>query len=146
MNRDIQILARTVYGEARGEYGHQQGGLSSLLAVANVVMNRLQQKTWYGRTIIEVCQKPWQFSCWNQNDPNYPLLMADVIGDPLYQTCYQVAERVSLGHWPDVTKGCDHYHADHVSAPKWAYGLNPKIIIGHHWFYDLRRRSSCPYP
>ncbi len=140
MNRDLQILARTIYGEARGEYAHAQGGLSALIAVGNVVMNRFHQKTWYGRTIGEVCQKPWQFSCWNSDDPNYSLVIQDVITDPLYQICFQVAEKVSTDQWPDLTLGCDHYHTSYGKIPTWAHGLRPKITIGHHWFYDLRKK------
>ena len=40
---DIHILARTIYGEARGEYYRLDGGLSSLIAIGNVVKNRLKQ-------------------------------------------------------------------------------------------------------
>jgi spore germination cell wall hydrolase CwlJ-like protein len=140
MNRDIQILARTIYGEARGEYTHPEGGLSALIAIGNVVMNRLSQQTWFGKSVIEVCQKPWQFSCWNNHDPNYPILMQDIICDPIYQVCYQVADKVISGTWPDLTGGCDHYHALTTNYPKWAQNLNPKIKIGRHRFYDLRRR------
>jgi spore germination cell wall hydrolase CwlJ-like protein len=141
MNRDVQILARTIYGEARGEYQQPNGGLSALMAVANVVMNRVKQKTWYGQTIIEVCQKPYQFSCWNIHDPNYELITKDVITDPLYQICFDVADKVSTGQWPDVTQGCDHYHATSIALPRWAQGLMVKAKIGHHWFYDLRKKG-----
>ncbi|MES2252810.1 MAG: cell wall hydrolase, partial [Pseudomonadota bacterium] len=72
---DIDILARTIYGEARGEYGRVDGGLAALIAVGNVIVNRTQQQTWFGRTVRDVCLKPYQFSCWNRNDPNLPKLM-----------------------------------------------------------------------
>jgi len=56
--KDIDILARTIFGEARGEYDHPEGGMASLIAVGNVVMNRLQVKGRYGQSIQEVCLKP----------------------------------------------------------------------------------------
>lgn len=61
---DIDILARTIYGEARGEPWEGK------IAVAWVVRNRAERGGWWGDTIREVCLKPWQFSCWNETDPN----------------------------------------------------------------------------
>ena len=65
---DIDTLARTLFGEARGElYGGR-------VAVANVIINRAaSQVTWWGNTVEEVCRKPKQFSCWDLkfNKPNY---------------------------------------------------------------------------
>lgn len=139
MYGDVQILARTIYGEARGEYGRRDGGIAAFIAVANVVMNRLQQKTWYGHSIREVCQKPWQFSCWNSKDPNYKLLTQEIM-DPLYQICFDVAQNVVAGRWPDLTKGSDHYHAISMYPyPKWSDGRQPNLRIGGHLFYRLSK-------
>lgn len=33
MTDEMDILARTIYGEARGEYTHPEGGLGALIAV-----------------------------------------------------------------------------------------------------------------
>lgn len=139
MTSDIQILARTIYGEARGEYSKVGGGIGSLIAIANVVMNRLKQRTWYGATIQEVCHKPWQFSCWNINDPNFCLLQAKIIRDPIFEICLNVAEKVIHGVWPDLTHGSDHYYARSLKTPpRWAIGQIPKCQIGQHLFFDLR--------
>ena len=72
-DEDVDALARTVFGEARGEC------LSGQEAVASVILNRVafsgrRGGYWWGNTVYEVCHKPWQFSCWNQNDPNRRLL------------------------------------------------------------------------
>ena len=49
---DIDILARTIFGEARGEYEHVEGGISALIGVGNVVMNRVKaQKSHNGKSI-----------------------------------------------------------------------------------------------
>lgn len=135
---DVDVLARTLYGEARGEFSRLDGGLTSLIAVANVVKNRKDQKTWYGHTVKEVCFKPWQFSCWNPTDPNLPLLL-EPLGGRIFEACTQVAEKVISGTWPDVTGGCDHYHATTlVKFPKWTLAAKPKFRVGQHIFYDLR--------
>ncbi len=139
---EIQILARTIFGEARGEYYRVDGGLASLIAIANVIKNRQKQQTWYGKTIVEICQKPYQFSCWNTDDPNLKLI-ATTITDPLFDICLNVAERVIKDDWPDLTQGCDHYHASTMSTfPVWSLTAKPKIKIGRHIFYDLSKRSK----
>lgn len=136
---DIDILARTIYGEARGEYGGL-GGIASLIAVGNVVMNRVKAQDWYGRTIQEVCQKPWQFSCWNEGDPNRSLIIRDVIDDPLYPLCWEVATNISQEKWPDLTKGSNHYHASTMPIfPRWTATIKPRVCLGKHVFYQLMK-------
>ena len=39
--------------------------------------------------------------------------------------------------WPDLTDGCDHYHAKYVK-PFWAAYRTPKRIFGNHLFYSLK--------
>ena len=136
---DIDILAPTIYGEARGEYG-KQSGIASLIAVGNVVVNRVSAGGRYGTTIQEVCQKPWQFSCWNEGDPNRRLIMQDTINDPVFSICCEVAVKVSQQQWPDLTMGSDHYHASTMPAyPPWAKNIKPRISIGKHLFYQLKK-------
>ncbi len=135
---DIMILADTIYGEARGEYTRPQGGLASLIAVANVVMNRLESSSHYGKTIQEVCKRRFQFSCWSPMDPNRHILESPQrMKDPLWQTCQQVADHVACGQWPDLTQGSNHYYARWIRPPFWAEGLKARVIIGQHLFYQL---------
>ena len=136
---DIDILARTIYGEARGEYGGS-GGMASLISVGNVVMNRVKAQCWYGKSIQEVCQKPWQFSCWNEGDPNRAVITHAVIDDPIFSLCQEVAINISREQWPDLTKGSDHYHASTMPIfPRWAREKNPRVCVGKHLFYQLRK-------
>jgi spore germination cell wall hydrolase CwlJ-like protein len=134
-NRSIEVVAKTIYGEARGEYHKENGGLPSLIAVANVIYNRYNMS---GEKLIEnVCIKPKQFSCWNNNDPNYKILQEDIPSDdPVYTLCLKTASEVTSGNWPDLTKGATHYYSTHMkSPPYWAKGLKPTIRIGHHLFF-----------
>jgi hypothetical protein len=92
----------------------------------------------YGKTIGEVCRKPWQFSCWNEGDPNRGLIMREVIDDPVFSVCFEVATKVSQYQWPVLTKGSNHYHASTMlTYPRWANGIRPKVSIGKHLFYQL---------
>lgn len=136
---DIDVLARTIYGEARGEYG-KQSGIASLIAVGNVVVNRVREGGRYGKTIQEVCQKPWQFSCWNEGDPNRRLIIQDTIDDPVFSICCEVALKVSQQQWPDLTMGSNHYHASTMPTyPSWVKNITPKVSIGQHLFYQLKK-------
>lgn len=138
---EIDVMARTIYGEARGEYGRIDGGLASLIAVGNVVMNRVQQKTWFGRTVREVCLKPYQFSCWNENDPNREKLCGVSSDNQVFAQCLDVAKAVVARRYPDLTKGSDHYYSnDLVFPPKWAYEANECVRIGKHRFFKLMKK------
>ena len=71
--KDRDVLARTIWGEARGESS------AGKVAVAWTIRNRVfdgKEKSWWGEGYAGVCQAPWQFSCWNKTDPNYPFLIA----------------------------------------------------------------------
>jgi N-acetylmuramoyl-L-alanine amidase len=133
-----EILARTLYGEARGEF--KRAGIQALEAIAHVVMNRLNQKTWFGKTVMEVCLKPQQFSCWNKCDPNYPLISSPKLNNSIFDVCKFVADEVMLGKKSDITNGADHYH-NRFCRPPWSVKKDPICIIGNHLFFDLRRKS-----
>lgn len=133
MNSDLKILAKTIYGEARGELN--RFGLAPLIAVGNVILNRFRKH--FANSISAVCLAPYQFSCWNQKDPNYEKLKNLDESSSIFKTCLKVAENVIEGKWPDLTDGCDHYHEKSVK-PYWAGQLTPKRIFGNHLFYSLK--------
>lgn len=134
-DHDFDIMARTLYGEARGEY--VQVGVAALMAVANVIVNRFKGRKKYGKTLAEVCLKPRQFSCWNEGDPNRSLIQEeDLERDPFFRIARQVSKKVALGLWPDLTRGGDHYHAI-TCRPYWARGDKMRMRLGSHVFYKL---------
>ncbi len=132
----IDVLARTIWGEARNE------GTKGMEAVACVVLNRVAVakkhggKYWWGHGVIDVCQKPFQFSCWNANDPNRIKLIAVTDKNIHFATALRIARRAVHGILHDYTNGSTHYHTAAVN-PKWAQGQVPEVIIGHHIFYKL---------
>jgi spore germination cell wall hydrolase CwlJ-like protein len=125
------VLARTIWGEARGE---PNGGME---AVASVVLNRAARPRWWGRDIVGVCLKPWQFSCWNSNDPNRPKMLAVTATDPQFRAAQDIAGRAVAGELPDTTGGADSYVDLRVAQPDWAVGRKPVAVIGHHTFFRL---------
>lgn len=128
-SEDIDIMARTIWGEARGEI------LEGKVAVALVIRNRAEKGGWWGDSITKVCLKPWQFSAWNQNDPNREKLLQVTIEDDDFKKCLYATALV-LGHIvPDFTQGSTHYHTLKIS-PKWKEGKTEVITIGNHAFYN----------
>jgi len=134
---EIDVMARTIYGEARSE---SQEGME---AVAHVILNRVRHAKsrgghfWWGHDIVTVCQKPYQFSCWNPGDPNRPKLMQVEESDPHFATCLRIARRAVHGVLgADITNGADHYHTTAV-APKWSVGQTPVSQFGMHVFFRL---------
>ena len=135
MDEQYNILARTIYGEARGEYA--KTGPAAFMAIAYVVKNRLRQPKRFGASIQEVCQKPYQFSCWNKNDPNYTLI-SGVINHQLFQKCYEVGRWVfeQPGDVSDITNGSNHYHTKTIQ-PYWSKNIKPALTLGNHVFYNI---------
>ncbi len=136
---DVEILARTLYGEARGEV--KTCGQQALIAVGNVIMNRVHQGIWYGRTIRGVCLYPYQFSCWNEGDMNLGTLLRVTSDKPVFQECLEVAYAVAHMMVSDVTMGSDHYFStDMGGSPRWAQYADEKVHIGKHRFYKMRSK------
>lgn len=135
--REIDILARTVYGEARGETAQGQQ------AVLSTILNRVKKGGWWGATIEEVCKKPWQFSCWNYETTsdksgraNYERMISVTTSDPDFAYIYELSKTAveNGGLLTDYSNGATHYHARSVS-PSWAGKLTKTAEIGNHVFY-----------
>ena len=130
---EVDVLARTLYGEARGE---PKAGKE---AVACVILNRVAKAKsaggwWWGDDVTSVCRKPWQFSCWNEADPNRAKLEAVDASNRVFAACLKVARRALGGEIVDPTGGATHYHATGVRPP-WARGRAPSAEIGRHVFF-----------
>ncbi|MCW9035573.1 MAG: cell wall hydrolase [Alphaproteobacteria bacterium] len=133
-SQETDILARTIYGEARGE------AVRGKEAVACVIINRVQKaKTkggyWWGASIEKVCHKPWQFSCWNVNDPNREKITDPNLNNRVFSSCLRIARRAINGAITDPTRGATHYHHKDIN-PAWARGKAPSAEIGNHLFYN----------
>lgn len=133
-DKDRDILARTLWGEARGET------LAGMIAVAWTIRNRVNDgktKSWWGEGYAGVCQAPYRFSCWNKNDPNYPFLSgAKPIPIGEMAKAVMAATAVIDGAQPDPTGGATHYYATTMpKPPKWVMGAKQTLKLGHHIFF-----------
>ena len=135
MDKDIEIMAKTIYGEARGEYFKKNGGLNALAAVGHVIMNRSIEN---GQDIEAICKKPWQFSCWNKNDPNRKIIENISMENHLYRICYIIAKRIICNELEDITNGANHYYSKTMKIPPyWVKDKTPTIEIGSHVFFKI---------
>jgi N-acetylmuramoyl-L-alanine amidase len=131
---DTEILARTIYGESRGEK------IPGKEAVAAVIINRVNRakkhggRHWWGASIRDVCLKRWQFSCWNADDPNRVKLLEVQPYNRNFQSCLRIARRAVAGTLKDLTNGATHYHTKGLFPP-WARGRMYAAEIGNHQFY-----------
>lgn len=129
MTEAEDILARTAWGEARGE------GIAGMAAVMTVPLNRARSPGWWGHDIVSCCKHPYQFSCWNPSDPNLPLLLAVTEADLQFRWATFLAQAATAGLLGDPTNGAVNYYAHGTTAPDWAIGMTPCAIIGRHLFF-----------
>jgi N-acetylmuramoyl-L-alanine amidase len=127
-----EILARTIYGEARGE------GKVGMEAVASVILNRASNPNRWPNDVRDVCLERKQFSCWNLTDPNREKLLTVTAKDSGFRLALDTAERAVAGLLDDPTGGADHYHEKSI-IPGWVKGQTPTAKIGRHVFYRLAR-------
>ena len=137
---EVDTLARTVWGEARGE------GEAGMIAVAAVIRNRIDLSTrlggrhWWGRTWIGVCRARGQFSAWNPGDPNRAKLLAVKDSDPDFRLAKRIAADAIAGRIDDPTFGATAYRvADQPWPYSWGHFRLPLVEIGRHAFYNFAK-------
>ena len=136
---DLQIMARTLWGEARGD------GSEGIEAVARVIINRFKAKKWFtgyrieeGQKVADIkatCLKKAQFSCWNKNDVNYHKILCLTEKDKVFIHCLKVAEKAIDGNLPDFTNNATFYHTKQIK-PKCAIHHSPCYETKNHLFYN----------
>ena len=112
---DLYLLARVVYGEARGE------PYTGQVAVAAVILNRVASPD-FPNTISGVVYQPWAFTCVNDGQIN---LTPDA-------TAINAA-RDAMNGW-DPTYGALYYYNPQTATSQWIRQLNVHLTIGRHVF------------
>lgn len=126
-----EIAARTCFGEARSE------GYEGMVSVAWVLVNRANDRRW-PENLGSVCTQPWQFSCWNDGDPNREKLLEVGYDDEHFRLANAAVWDVLAELEPDPTGGANHYFADWLpEPPRWAAAGEKTAEIGRHLFYKL---------
>lgn len=141
---DKQLMALTIYGEARGE--SEEGKI----AVGSVILERVDHREWDGDTIQEVCLMPYQFSCFLPADPNYSALKliaqdweAKYLRAHDLQDCYHIACEMIVGQIPRTPEIAETHACQYLTTalrkskacPKWINNMKLVVTVGAHEFY-----------
>ena len=130
------LLAMLVWGEARGESAQGR------LAVAHVPLTRLARRRESGKkgllTLREQILSPFQFSCFNANDPNRGRLVRPVESDGLasWVACWTSAMAALMGRNENPVPGATHYVVSRLWSRPTAVGRRPR------WYEEPCIRSG----
>ena len=114
-NSDLYLLARAVYGEARGE------PYNGKVAVAAVILNRVKHKD-FPNSISGVIYQPWAFTAVNDGQINMGT------NDECIKACQD-----AMNGW-DPTYGCIYYYNPATATNKWIRSRPITVTIGKHVF------------
>ncbi len=114
---DIQLLARAINGEARGEPYEGQ------VAVGAVILNRVRHSS-FPNTIAGVIYEPGAFTAVADGQINVPISEDS--------TVYKAA-RDALNGW-DPTNGCIYYFNPDTATNSWIWSRPLVKVIGKHRF------------
>ncbi len=114
---DVQLLARCVNGEARGEPYEGQ------VAVAAVILNRVKHPS-FPNTIAGVIYQPRAFTATVDGQINVPISTESTV----YKAC-----RDAMNGW-DPTGGAVYYYNPRKTTNQWIYSREVVKVIGNHRF------------
>lgn len=148
---DIDTVARTIWGEARGE------PIEGQQAVASVIGNRANiAAAWEAHHgvphplfgdghLASACLAHhggvYQFSCWNHDDPNRAKLIAVTDANQAFTQCQAIARALAAGHLADHTGGAIHYLDEVMTRklyghlPSWVSEMTQTAVIGSQTFF-----------
>ena len=120
---DGVLLARMIFGEAR-----DCSYLERAAVGCTAVTRANDRKNWNGETIRQAILKPWQYSCFNENDPNKNVLMNPESYDAKsFYECLDVSKKILDGKVEDPSK-ITHYFNPKLGRPKWAREKNIRVL------------------
>jgi spore germination cell wall hydrolase CwlJ-like protein len=134
---DAHWMALTMWGEARSQ--SEEG----MRAVGHVIHNRWLAKR-HGTHVTDTVSAAWQFSCWNEGDPNRAAMLniealpTESEDHRLWLAAKRVAGEILSGRSADPTGGALFYHTTAVQ-PRWSQGVAPVTQIGNHLFFRAVR-------
>ncbi len=114
---DIQLMARAINGEARGEPYEGQ------VAVGAVILNRVKDSK-FPNSISGVIYQPGAFTAVSDGQINQPIKEGS--------TVYKAAQDAKNG-W-DPTGGCIYYFNPQTATNKWIWSRPHVKTIGKHRF------------
>ncbi|MCM3174587.1 cell wall hydrolase [Paenibacillus sp. MER 99-2] len=143
----VDLLARTLYGEARGDS-------ESRVGVAYVIINRKNDTTQNPfkslKTIEDVVLYPNAFSCFLTSDPNFKHVLAPDTSSAAWKNCVSLASNVTahknpIGDKLYYTATSLFNNLSYTENGKLYYKMpgtgtfqvSSKIAIGGHMFFNI---------
>lgn len=114
---DVQLLARAINGEARGEPYEGQ------VAVGAVILNRTKHPD-FPKTIAGVIYQPGAFTAVDDGQINVPIDSGSTVVR---------AAQDALNGW-DPTYGCIYYYNPATATSSWIWSRQVVVKIGKHNF------------
>lgn len=131
---DLELLSLCVWREARGE------GLLGKRGVAHVVKNRADRPSWWGDSIHTVILHPFQFSSFNEGDPNSSKWPEDA--DAFYSDSLTVSEDVLVNGDEDITGGAVNYYDISIPPPAWTWAADMVFTVALGRFRFFKERTN----
>lgn len=135
----INVVARTIYMEARGE------GDVGLNMVMTVIWNRAGGNV---DNLADVCLKPLQFSCWNKisnKSPStysiqFPKGAVSGNGQEMssWDVCVNLANSMFNGTFKPANSKWNAYYNPNKASPDWADQLIGAEMVGRHKVGELK--------
>ena len=116
-NSNLQLMARAINGEARGESYEGQ------VAVGAVIMNRVKHSD-FPNTIAGVIYQSGAFTAVSDGQINEPIAEGSTV---------LKAAQDALNGW-DPTDGCIYYFNPNTATNKWIWSRPLTVTIGKHRF------------
>jgi N-acetylmuramoyl-L-alanine amidase len=133
----VAALAATAWAEARNQ------GVEGMRAVMHVVTNRARDADL---PIDLIVFQPWQFSAWNENDPNRSRALDPPRFDPQWLQAQALARLIVSGQSVDPTNGARFYHIVTCDSPGCtnmrAHGIGPRVMGDHVFYRGMRPRGQ----
>lgn len=114
---DLQLIARAINGEARGEPYEGQ------VAVGAVILNRVKDPN-FPNTIAGVIYEPGAFTAVSDGQINVPISEGSTVVK---------AARDAMNGW-DPTGGAIYYYNPNTATNKWIWSRTTIKVIGKHKF------------
>ena len=114
---DLQLMARAVNGEARGE------PYTGQVAVAAVILNRVKHSS-FPNTVAGVIYQPGAFTAVSDGQINAPISADSTV----YKAC-----RDAMNGW-DPSGGAIYYYNPAKTTNKWIYSRPVVKVLGNHTF------------
>lgn len=132
---ELWMLTLMVWREARGE------SADGIAAVVHSVLNRVAKPSWWGKNVLEVVSKKFQYS--SIADPkDIQLTKWPKPGEESFAVVHEIVVGVLSGLISNPVPTADSYYDISISAPFWATPENFVKQVGRLRFHNVDKQCE----